>query len=183
MGNWWGTDLPTWLVGIGTIGAFATGGAVLLRELGRDRRREEDEEKRQASSVAAWPIRVENLVEPLRTLTAYLVLNNASSEPVYQVRIEYELESGSHMVTDEVDILPPGRSERELPKQLQETWVNSADGWIKRGSTTGSPIRKPQYQSWEFRVAISFVDAGGRRWCRGSDGSLTRHENGRSSTR
>lgn len=174
MSNWWVTDLPNWLVAIGTVGAFTTGGVVLLRELNRDHERQEIAEKRQASSVAAWPIRIESIVDSLSTIKAQLVLNNSSNEPVYHVAIEYINQMANEPMSDELDILPPGRYERELPRKLQETWVRTAEGWVKRGSPASSPTPKPLYQPWSFTLAISFVDASGRHWRRGADGSLTR---------
>jgi hypothetical protein len=173
MSNWI-TDLPNWLVAIGTVGAFGTGGAVLLRELNRDHERQETAERRQASSVAAWPIRTESIVDSLNTIKAQLVLNNSSNEPVYHVTIEYINPSSNEPMSDELDILPPGRYERELPRKLQETWVRTEEGWVKRGSPAGSSTSKPLHQPWSFSLAICFVDASGRHWRREADGSLTR---------
>ena len=174
MAIWWATDLPNWLVAVGTIGAFGTGGVLLMRELHRDRERDELMQRLQASSVAAWPIRSENKTGPLSTIAAKLVLNNVSSEPVYRIQIEYRKSSSELLAADEIDILPPGRYERDLPDALQEVWIKSAEGWIKRGPNTGEPTSTPQYQPWSFVVVLTFFDAGGRSWCREADGSLKR---------
>ncbi len=176
MSTWWVTDLPNWLVAIGTLGAFGTGGAVLLRELNRDREREAIAERRQASTVAAWPTRRESTVESLSTITALLILNNSSTEPVYQIRIEYLVTGTKQSMSDELQILPPGRYERELPDGLQETWIETAEGWIKQGASVSSPTPTPYSQPWNFTYEISFIDASSRHWRRQADGSLKRQQ-------
>lgn len=172
MDTWWTTDLPTWLVAIGTIGAFGTGGAVLLRELNRDRERDAAAERQQASAVVAWPARVELTGSAMARMRAILILSNGSQEPVYHVDIEYS--SGPSIQIDQIDFLPPGRQERDIPAVLQETWVKSDALWMKRGSPTET-AENPQAIGWNFGVALSFVDASGRAWRREIDGSLHRH--------
>ena len=173
MTEWWIADLPTWLVAVGTVGAFGTGGVVLLRELARDRERDAAAARRQASMIAVWPVRVENSAESPPTMTAHVVLNNASFEPVYDVTIEYQLKARPEVQSDRVDLLPPGRYERDMPREMQEVWVRSRGGWVKRGSQGAPPIEKPQNESWDFTLAVSFMDARGRRWLRGGDGSIS----------
>lgn len=172
--SWWSADLPNWLVAIGTVGAFGTGGVVLLRELNRDREREVTAEKQQASCVAAWPMRKENVAESLTTIKAQLVVNNSSNEPVYNVHINYHCPAIKQAITDELQILPPGRDERELPRNLQETWVKTVEGWVKRSSPTKAPSANPYSEPWGFSYDISFTDSSGRRWHRMTDGSLKR---------
>lgn len=174
MTSWWITDLPNWLVAIGTVGAFGTGGVVLLRELNRDREREALAEKQQASSVAAWPIRTESAIESITTIKAQLVINNSSNEPVYNVHIDYHQPTVGQSIVDELQILPPGRYERELPKSLQETWVRTAEGWIMRSAPKSTPTSSPHSEPWNFSFDISFTDSSGRRWRRATDGSLKR---------
>jgi hypothetical protein len=171
MDTWWTADLPTWLEAIGTIGAFGTGGVVLLRELNRDREREIASERQQAGAVAAWATHVESTGIPVPRVHTVLVLSNGSQEPVYHVEIEYK--SGTDIQTDRIDFLPPGRQERELPVSLQETWVKSEERWIKRESPSET-TKNPHTAEWKFGVIINFIDAGGRSWRRESDGSLHR---------
>ncbi len=174
MDSFWGVDVPTWLAAVGTIGAFASGGALLLRELRRDRDRELFQERAQASSVAAWPAREEQVAANLTTIHTKLQLNNASKEPVYRVGINYCDAEGNEVASDIVDILAPGLLQRELPRRLRETWVKSQTGWIKRQSPAAESTKDPFGQPWEFTVVLSFTDAAGRRWRRNRDGSLWR---------
>lgn len=172
MGTLWTVDIPTWLVAVGTIGAFGTGGVVLLRELGRDREREAAIVRQQATAIAAWPTRTENMADSPPTISTLLVLNNASTEPVYDVRVTYQPKTAGAALTDEIDLLPPGSHERDLPPVLQETLVKSANGWVRRGSPQAQPISKPYAEPWAFSVSLTFVDARGQRWRRGTDGSI-----------
>ena len=172
MDSWWFTDLPNWLVAVGTVGAFGTGGVVLIRELGRDREREAAETRQQATAIAVWPDRVENVSDSPPTIRSHVILNNASFEPIFHLTIEYRESATSNVLTDELALLPPGRFERDMPRELQETWVKSHDGWIRRGVQGAAPIEKPQYQAWGFTVAITFRDSRGRRWRRNADGSI-----------
>lgn len=172
MGATWTIDIPTWLVAVGTVGAFGTGGVVLLRELGRDREREAAIARQQATAIAAWPTRSENPNDSPLTISTHLVVNNASTEPVYDVLVSYQPKTAGAVLTDEIDLLPPGSHERDLPPALQETLVKSANGWVRHGSPKDQPISKPHAEPWAFTVSLSFVDARGQRWRRGTDGSI-----------
>ncbi|HET9894317.1 MAG TPA: hypothetical protein VFQ44_05240 [Streptosporangiaceae bacterium] len=174
MDTFWSVDFPTWLVGVGTVGAFGTGGMVLLKEIGRDREREAAIVRQQATTIAAWPARRESPADIPPTISAHLVLNNASAEPVYDVHVSYEPKTAGPVLTDEIDLLPPGRDERELPRSLQETWIKSPNGWVRQGPPQAQPISKPHAEPWAFLVSLSFVDARGQRWRRGTDGSIVK---------
>jgi hypothetical protein len=168
----WTTALPTWLVGVGTIGAFATGWAVLLREVSRDHERDLDLQRRQASSVAAWPTHIKDTSSAISAIRTRLTLSNASSEPVYNITIRYSDKQSQQIIQDQLDFLEPGINTRELPDQLQETWLKTDDGWVKKGAAKKESITDPHKSRWAFDVGLSFTDASGRRWSRDSNGSL-----------
>lgn len=172
MGNFWFVDLPNWMVAVGTVGAFATGGVVLLRELGRDREREAAVVRQQATTIAAWPVRRHDPNSAPPTISSALTLSNASHEPVYAVQIEYQGKASAETVADQIDVLPPGLCERDLPAPFQDVWVKGPDGWVKRIAPGMAPVANPQNESWDFLVALDFTDSRGRRWRRETDGSI-----------
>jgi hypothetical protein len=173
MDTFWTTSFPTWLVAIGTIGAFATGGAVLLREVNRDRERDLAQERKQASSVASWPARIAATQTGMSIIRSILMLSNASQEPVYRLRVEFQTERHQQVILEEIEFLAPGAHERELPTELREVWVKSEDGWVRRGANPET-VRDPLARPWTFSVGMTFTDASGKTWHRGADGSLRR---------
>jgi len=173
MSEFWSVSLPTWLSSIGTIGAFTTGGVLLIRELRRDREREFAALREKASLISAWPQRYDQPSSDLATKEARLNLSNHSTEPVYSVSVEYL--GAAPEVRDVVGMLPPGQHPRDLPEFLRETWVRSGDGWVIRGRHGQTVAENPDASPWPFEVVLRFTDAAGRRWRRDQHGVLT-HE-------
>ena len=95
---------------------------------------------------------------------------------MYGVVVRYSDASGNKIAEDSMDILASGMLQRELPKSVQETWVKSPSGWVRRQSPEAVVARDPLSRPWEFSVALEFTDAAGRRWQRNRDGSLSRDE-------
>ncbi|HSV65453.1 MAG TPA: hypothetical protein VLJ59_06030 [Mycobacteriales bacterium] len=172
MSDLWSVAVPTWLSSVGTVGAFATGGMLLVRELRRDRDRQQQEERARAGLIVAWPVRIEARSANVSTLETRLQLRNAGTEPVYGVELRYVPTGGGPEARDHVGILPPGDVQRVLPELFRETWIRSDRHWVRRPASgtaeTADPLREP----WRFQVSLRFVDAAGRRWQRRADGSL-----------
>ena len=150
-----GADLITaWAsvaAAVGTVGAFAIGGAVVFRERRAER---EQLERSQAEQVAAWH---EVINGDDRRLThqysaprmVALIVGNASSLPVYRSVLFWELRSG------EYDMKPMGalgpRSERATGLRAEKR----AGDWIEG-------------------AGLMFSDAAGVEWTRSLDGELVR---------
>jgi hypothetical protein len=169
--SFWEVAAPTWLQGVGTVGAFVTGGIILLRELRRDRSQQELQERRQAGAISAWLIRTETAGSTPR-MVSRCVLNNATESPVYDLSLIY-LAAGDTRVTDFVGVLPPGRVERPLPDSFDEVWVEIAEGWLRKGSS-GTPVADPRKEPWPCQVSLEFRDSSGVRWIRAVGGTLLR---------
>src|SRR5437867_2693179 len=149
MSDLWSVAVPTWLSSVGTVGAFASGGVLLVRELQRDRRREEQEQRAVAGLVAAWPTRVETRTATTTTVETRVQLRNGGTEPVYRVILEY-LTAGGEPVRDEVGILPPGDTHRELPDGLRETWIRADREWVRRSAEGLAQSTDPLREPWRF---------------------------------
>lgn len=171
--SFWEVAAPTWLQGVGTVGAFITGGVILLRELRRDRGQQELQERRQAGVVSAWLVRKETAGTAQR-MVSRCALNNAADSPVYDVSVIYS-EPGGTNVTDFVGVLPPGRTERPLPGRYDETWIQAEGGWLRSKSTSTKPVLDPRKEPWPCQISLQFRDAAGIRWNRASDGTLVKN--------
>lgn len=145
--------------GIGTLGAFAVGGSILIRDLARQRRADE---RAQAGQVAAWigQVDAEDGEEPcgvpgMRTPGPWpcVWIRNGSDLPVYEwIIMVYKDGQRVEWTWRSPDQLAP-RSQRAI--LLVEAFIG--------------PNR-----SIETRVAMRFTDAAGRQWFRRGDGSLSR---------
>lgn len=172
MSDLWGVWVPTWLSGVGTVGAFATGGVIVLRELKRDREREAQIERDRAGTFSVWPVLEETRNTGVPVLESRLVLNNAGAEPVYDVIVEYQ-RGATEPMTDAIGMVPPGRLVRNLPRQLGDVWVQADSGWRRQGAPHDASIEDPHRQPWPFQIAVRFADAAGRRWHRDQAGALS----------
>jgi len=169
--SFWDVSAPTWLQGIGTIGAFTTGGIILLRELRRDRGRRLVDDQKQASAVSAWVVRSEH--GAANTLTSQLHLSNTSEAPVYDMILRYEAGGGPN-IEEHVGVLPPGQANRSLPGPLEEGWVKSANGWLRSKPISDMSVADPSREAWPCQISLRFRDAAGVYWTRAADGSLSR---------
>ena len=174
MSDLWSVTVPVWLSSIGTVGAFGTGGVILVRELHRDRRREEMELRARAGLVAAWPVRVEVPSLTATTVEARLHLRNGGTEPVYQVVVEYVAAGSGETIRDNLGILPPGDLEQDVPDRMRETWIRTDQHWVRRPATGTAETVDPFRERWPFQVSMRFADTAGRGWIRNADGSLDR---------
>lgn len=168
--SFWEVAAPTWLQGVGTVGAFATGGVILIRELRRDRAQLERQERAQAAAVSAWLVRVDPDGAGQRMVTR-CVLNNAADTPVYDLTVTY-LDPGGRRATDTVGVVPPGRMERALPAGLDETWVKTTEGWLRSKEVPSLPVVDPRKAPWSNRLSLSFRDSAGIKWHRADNGIL-----------
>jgi hypothetical protein len=161
-------DVPTWL---GVVFA-SIAGYVALRlyrvEIRRDQRVEVEINERallarrsQAATVCAW-FQARSAYGPLTGLYQSeaespvwgVEIRNGSNLPVYDVRVAYHFVKKGATTPEKgfykVAILPPGESFRELPRSLRDA-------------------KNPD----EMTVALTFRDAAGYSWSRGTDGVLT----------
>lgn len=172
MSDLWSVWVPTWLSAVGTVGAFSTGGVILLRELRRDREREIQAMRERAGVFSVWPVREESRSAGVPVLESRLVLSNAGAEPVYDVVVEYE-RSGEALMRDAIGMVPPGQLVRNVPRELNEVWVRAGSAWRRQGRPEDPVVDDPLRQPWTFRIGAHFADAAGRRWRRDHDGSIT----------
>lgn len=164
----WG-DVPTWL-GVLLAGAAAVVALLLyLRAAERDRRGEADRRARldedrrtQAAQVCGWYGRTEGKIGPQQAAVVQVwgaFVRNASDLPIYDVAVEF------HFTSPRMDggvwtlargqtkrrFLPPGESFVPVPEAMLREIVDTDT----------------------YLVAMSFRDAGNRRWRRDPDGILT----------
>jgi hypothetical protein len=172
MTDLWGALIPTWLSSVGTIGAFATGGVLIVREMRRDRDREEQDRRQKAGVVAAWLIRTETRTASLATIESRLKVNNAGTEPVYDVEVRYIAPITRTVVTDQLGVMPPGEHTLDLPAVIAQTWIQAEDGWILRSGNQSSTASDPHREPWKVDVELRFTDPTGQRWHRNSRGAL-----------
>jgi hypothetical protein len=157
----WGTA-PDWLAAIGTVGALAFALVLFARD-------QEDRRRAQASRVVSWLV-----VEPTMSsvtpgvdlptaprIVGYhseAVLHNGSVEPVFDCRVQVDLEPPVTVTTTPDDtwrftlterMLPPGQTRRRL-RDLRESDLPDAYVWMV------------------------FTDASNRRWQRSHTGRLSR---------
>jgi len=162
-------DLSSWVTALVTAAALGAAiyagrhAAKLLRiETERDREREDNERRGQASLVAAWRgvVPLFPNVPANNDGTYGPVVRNGSELPIYQVQVEIlpiGQTTGTHVFIFEV--LPPG-----------QWFVHTRDGGIytTRPVTLDPELKKdPEYQ-----VAVSFRDAAGATWRRDQYGIL-----------
>lgn len=137
-------DLPTWLGGVGTVGALSVG-VYQLREFRQDR------ERQQASQVSAW-ISAHRLSVPDDKFQLDLVVSfrNSSSQPIS--RVHYQVVVGRDRRRLGIGPLPPDgvTLERKVPFTPETTEEANSD---------------PALDIW-------FIDSSGRHWYRDPTGQL-----------
>lgn len=177
----WG-DVPTWVGAVGTLGAFWTGGWLLVREMraGRERddlqrRADEEARRRQASQVAVWPDRVQLEGARGRELVAVVQVANASGLPVYDATLLYVSAEGGSITPRPLQVVAPGQDTVQVPETLGDFHLGVAggNGWVKHQPGVGSSeTAGPDHEPYRFTVGITFRDGAGVWWTRRSDGTL-----------
>lgn len=153
----WG-DYPTWVAGIGTVGAVVL--ALFLAE--RDRRRRDREQRRsQAELLTSWMFWPQPAEQAEREQVVTVSILNGSNQLAYRViaslvpvrgtapnnfRELQGVDPTAYRVL--VGELPPGRHDFEVA-------YPGGGGFIR------------------YSVELAFRDAAGRKWLRGADGNLT----------
>lgn len=132
----------SWFAAIGTMGAFITGGVLLVRELNRDHERQLQREKEQANKIAAW-VQVDAVGKII-----FIALNN-SALPVYNAVIINQ-EPGSGRVAN---------YDMGMIAAIEKSQVVA-------GRDRNYPDKKAR------PVPITFVDNAGQRWLRDGLGIL-----------
>lgn len=172
MSDFWNTVLPGWLSSVGTVGAFATGGILLGREVHRDREREFEDKKSHARTFAVWIVRDPVQSAGPRSVVSRLQLSNTSSEPIYHV-VVYFYPHDSQRLEERIGMVPPGTHQRSLPPSLNETLVWSQTGWKLDSRPNDPPIADLDARERNFTIAVEFTDSAGNRWRRSAEGILT----------
>jgi hypothetical protein len=179
----WG-DVPGWVSAVSTAGAFATGGWLLKRELDEGQRRqqaeaqlEDDRRRQQASSVAAWPDRLEwpegeSGFPPNHR--AVVQVHNASTLPVYEASLIFTAEDGVARPWP-LGVVPPGLETNDLEVRYLDEHFLSWGTWMRidGGGTESVPSEGPTVDPYRFTVAITFRDAAGTWWTRNARGQLS----------
>lgn len=147
----WGS-VPDWLAAVGTLAAFAVALRLLAKELAARREYEGDRRRAQARLISTWDTFPEPDPHDSSVYWFYVVVKNASEEPVYRVSVVME-EPGS--IFAETTGSPNARMEFFT---------------VAPGESDRLGFRMPEHRSG--RLTLSFTDAAGRRWERYPDGRL-----------
>lgn len=182
----WG-DFPSWVTAVATVLALVAAsyaawrtGRIVSIELGRDRQREQDEERRQASQVAAWaaesvhdPVGGSNVFSQYTTMSVSGFVINGSSQPIFNIGVLWFVEDESIHETA-LAVLPPGGAETwEMP---DEVMARFDDQTAEQGQKPLRGYLEAQLLSSmaaeKLRLEVSFDDSHGRRWTRDRFGNL-----------
>jgi hypothetical protein len=155
--------LPDWLVAIGTVGAFISGGALLLRETRRDEERHSGARRAQANHVAGWGRDIEVPVpRPTRQNSA------ASDEVPTRRRVEISIMNASTLPVYNAVIVM-----KLKPENRTSNWYV---GFVAPGATA-TRIANPSDDVWAYGygpqpITFGFTDNSGVVWFRDSSGAL-----------
>ena len=158
----WGT-IPEWVAGVGTAGAFIS--VVIIYR--RDRKKERDENLRaQARLIDAW---ISSATWQrggpfgdtfLPTIVFTISFSNSSPQAVRSVEIDICRDEMSQ--TFRCGIVPPTGPGTPYSRRFPLSDLP--------GSEPGSP--EDRFLAGLYTLLVSFVDAGGNRWFRDSQGNL-----------
>lgn len=158
----WGT-IPEWVAGVGTAGAFVS--VVIIYR--RDRKKSRDENLRAQArlfdawiSSACWQRGGPHGETVLPTIDFTISFSNSSPQAVRSVEIEICRDDMSQIFT--CGVVPPTGPGTPYSQRLTLSDLP--------GSEPGSPADK--YLAGLYTLLVSFVDAGGNRWSRDSQGNL-----------
>jgi len=156
----WGS-VPDWIAAIGTSFAFVAALYVIFRDHQAQRRRQNEEDARQARLVLSWVdafetaevVATEHGLKPRHRFE--VVIHNASSEPIIDCLAEVWIDTdeiSKDIATSRVQrhkhIIPPGNYREAV--QLAPDWATRAV------------------------ASIAFTDGNGRRWLRNANNELSR---------
>lgn len=182
----WG-DFPSWVTAVATVLALLAASYAALRtgkivtiELGRDRQREQDEERRQASQVAAWaaesvhdPVGGNNVFSQYTTMSVSGFVVNGSSQPIFNIRVLWFVKD-ENIYETALAVLPPGGAETwEMPDEVMARFDDqTAEQGHKplRGYLEAQLLSSMAAEM--LRLEVSFDDSHGRRWTRDRFGNL-----------
>lgn len=176
----WGS-FPDWLAGLAAVFALGFAGAaaqaawkaskIQARQIEKleqaELRRAEAERRSQAERVAIW-IRMAEDSKPA------VVCFNGSGLPVYHLRITAVL-SGPEDVSEDVYYAVKGPD--MAPRVLGHATTVLVRGVAeKSGALTNGQTWSDIYKEGRLTASVTFVDVGGRKWCRQSSGELLEQE-------
>lgn len=159
----WVMAATTALALLAAVWAGITARKLYKIEQGRDRDREQAEERHQAQLVASW-VSWSGLREALslpsgRTSLASLAVQNGSAVPIYDVQVCYH-EGSVTLGVQPFHIISPTGSQAHY-REIK------CDGVLQRLDEPRDPNVR-----LDLRVSIAFTDASGTRWARESSGQL-----------
>jgi hypothetical protein len=158
----WGS-VPDWVAALGTVAAFLVALRLLAKELAARREQEEDRRRAQARLVNAWlAMKWVKSSDPDDELQGWIIVNNASDEPVYQVKLTVVRTDSGFASDPEAARGQAPTIEEDLPLPLLPQ--EHSERWAPAEWKLGT---------WHVVLGLSFTDSQGRRWKRVPDGSLT----------
>lgn len=175
-------DLATWLGSSATVAAVVAGAVAAVfaseafaLERNRDIKRDEDAFAAQAQQVAVW-------IHALERGGVGYVVQNASSLPIYGVRLALEAVEGQEIWERwPIDVVPPGLMERQFGLEADHEWEFSSvsraeimDDYrarSERAAARGEAVDIPPSPS-DLRAMVQFEDVRGSRWQRDFSGRL-----------
>jgi hypothetical protein len=175
-------DLATWLGASATLAAVVAAAiaAVFAAEaFGLERRRDIEREREafaaQAQQIAVW-------IHALKKGGIGYVVQNASSLPIYGVRLALEAVEGEEIWERwPIDVVPPGLFERQFGPEADNQWEYSSlsrdeimDDFrerSERAAARGETVDVPPFPR-DLRAMIQFQDVRGSHWERDFGGRL-----------
>ena len=140
----WASVVVDAVAAVGTLGAFAVGFVLFLREHHREESRAEDQRRSQAVKVSAW-VEAQCTAQGCREVLFFV--HNASDMPIYEVSLPTADEGDNE--AEFIGLVPPGQTiQRPAPRD-----------WL---ATYYAP--EP--------VEIEFLDSSGRQWIRNEQGFI-----------
>jgi hypothetical protein len=147
------TVVTDWLTAIGTCGAVVISLGLTLNELRARRKRAE---RRQAESVTAWFVPLDNPDEQASTTYTGLRVRNASEQLVYDLVAEVIIGRQTAVGDDEQPNIEYGALIGNVPPGEFTGRINTGGGVMAR----------------RHMIEFAFQDASGRYWLRHTDGTL-----------
>ena len=147
----WGT-IPDWLAAFGTLAAFAVALRLLAKELAVRREAEEDRRSEQARLVSTWDTFPEPDPRDSSQSRFFVVVRNASEEPVYSVTVVMEERGSPYIgITGSSDL-------------------NIRFFTVAPGASDGLALRQPEHRAGPLTLntpaALAMGRVHARRWGR-----------------
>lgn len=152
----WG-DVPSWVAAIGTVGALF---AALLQIRNERLERKKIEVQEQAAEVSTW------ISNELSSEMTNVIIQNTSTNPIYDVVLTIVIASGSGPRTGEEVAALPEQRELSVPSLRRASSIIPPGRYVTEiPADWGGMNRKPGAE-------IAFTDKSGNHWVRRQNGKL-----------